>query len=485
MLPALESARRPALAAGAALLVLVLAAPAQGPGAQGPGAQSPDVQGPDGLAATPAPAGQPALLPDSVLHLATFDHAWTRILESYYDPAMGGVDWDEARRTLRPAAGAATSTEELRGVIRTLIGSLEESHFVLIPGEARTPEGDPAEREDPGEEGDPGLELRWIGGEALVVRVSDAAPAHAAGVRPGFVVRAIDGRPIEELLDGLLDGAGAPEPDTPLTLAWIHGVLHRALAGARHDSLALRVLDAEGEERELEFLRGAPPGEVVRFGNLPPVRLEVESREVGEVGVIRFTGWFPSAAPRIAEAVDRFRGHRGIVLDLRGNPGGVGGLVMGIGGHFLDERIELGTMRTRDAEVRFIANPQRVGPEGGRVVPFAGPLAILVDPMTGSTSEIFAAGMQAIERARVFGEPSAGQALPALITELPNGDRLMHAIADFTGPDGTRIEGRGVIPDEAIVPERGALLAGQDPVLDGALRWISGSPSSHDMEQER
>ena len=101
-------------------------------------------------------------------------------------------------------------------------------------------------------------------------------------------------------------------------------------------------------------------------------------------------------------------------------------------------------------------------------------MAILVDGLTGSASECFAGGMQAVGRARVFGETTMGHALPASFTRLPNGDMLLHAIADFVTADGTRLEGRGVIPDEPVRVDAGTLAGGRDPVLEAALAWIDG-----------
>jgi carboxyl-terminal processing protease len=89
-----------------------------------------------------------------------------------------------------------------------------------------------------------------------------------------------------------------------------------------------------------------------------------------------------------------------------------------------------------------------------------------------STSEIFAAGLQGVGRARVFGEVTGGQALPALMVRMPNRDVLMYAFADFVAPDGTRVEGRGVIPDVAVPLTRADLLAGRDAPLEAAIRWI-------------
>jgi len=64
-------------------------------------------------------------------------------------------------------------------------------------------------------------------------------------------------------------------------------------------------------------------------------------------------------------------------------------------------------------------------------------------------------------------------ALPAQAKELPNGDVLLHAVADFVTPKGTRIEGRGVTPDESVALSRAQLLRGEDAALGAATGWIA------------
>jgi C-terminal processing protease CtpA/Prc len=80
--------------------------------------------------------------------------------------------------------------------------------------------------------------------------------------------------------------------------------------------------------------------------------------------------------------------------------------------------------------------------------------------------------MQSLGLVRVFGQQTMGQALPALFSRLPNGDVLIHAYADFVTADGTRLEGRGVIPDQVVPLERAQLLTGRDGTLDAALAWF-------------
>ncbi len=422
--------------------------------------------------------GAPALpQPDTALYRATFDSTWNRIQNTHFDPEGILPTWEAARVRLRPRALNAASNNELRSVLRELLAELGESHFVLIPSESFDAygEGDEAAPVSAGL-GVPGLEIRRVEGTLTVSRVRAGSKAERAGVRTGWIVEEVGETPVDSLEAWVRESARPGDEERTLD-AQLPGAARYRLVGAEGDSVSLRFTDGSGMSRSMELEREAPEGEIVRFGSLPPYPVALEWSELRtdanrRVGLIRATGWFIPIVSRFAAAIDELRDSDAIVIDLRGNPGGIGGLVMGIGGHFIDESLDLGTFRNRDSSLRFVINPQRVAPDGRRVEPFDGPVAILVDPLSASTSEIFAAGMQALGRARIIGEPTPGYALPALVTSLPNGDRLMHAIADYTAPDGTRIEGRGVIPDDLAPPSRAALLAGNDRALDRALGWI-------------
>jgi carboxyl-terminal processing protease len=233
-------------------------------------------------------------------------------------------------------------------------------------------------------------------------------------------------------------------------------------------------------EHEVRVVRALEAGQVVQFGNLAPLRVEVDTRAVPtprgrRVGVIEFNYWMPAIKNAVDDAVDRFRDHDGLVFDLRGNPGGLAGMMSGVAGHLLTTDAVLGRMRTRqmwESPLMYRANPRLVTDDGRRVTPFAGPVAILVDELTGSTSECFAGGLQSLGRARIFGRASAGQALPASTKRLTNGDVLMYAIGDFVTSTGHALEGEGVVPDEAQPLDPAALAAGHDLPLEAALRWI-------------
>ena len=155
----------------------------------------------------------------------------------------------------------------------------------------------------------------------------------------------------------------------------------------------------------------------------------------------------------------------GFIVDLRGNPGGIGIMAMGMAGWFITQPDQkLGTLLMRDTKLNFVVNP--------RAATFAGPLAILVDGTSASTSEIMAEGLKDLGRARIFGTHTAGAALPSVFEKLPDGDGFQYAIANYISEGGKPLEGLGVTPDVETPISREALLAGKDPARDAAVAWI-------------
>ena len=401
------------------------------------------------------------------LAVETFDAAWRTVRDSHFDKTLNGVDWNGVSTELRPRAAAAQTVDELRTVLRDMLGRLGQSHFAIIPASHGGTATEPADLR-----GNPGFDVRLVGRDLLVTQVDQGGGGAAAGVRTGWKVQVVDGVSMAAQLAALSESL---EPRLLQVEAW--RLAQNRLRGPSGSKANITFEDGAGDAFHLTVERRQESGQPVSVGNLPTMFVRVEAQGAATpagrpVGVVRFNVWMAAVDPLFAHAIDKFRGSGGIVIDIRGNPGGLAAMLMGISGHFIDDRKALGVMKTRDSELRFVVNPRRVNAKGERVEPFGGPVAILVDSLSGSASECFAGGMQALGRARVFGQRTMGQALPALFAGLPNGDVLIHAYGDFVTADGTRLEAHGVVPDEVVPLERAHLLAGRDHPMEAALTWI-------------
>jgi carboxyl-terminal processing protease len=389
--------------------------------------------------------------------VAAFDDAWQTVRDAASVPDT--VDWDAVRAELRPKILAAETPDAARQVITDMLERLHRSHFsILTTARDRGPDVVP-------------VSVRAMAQGIIVTDVPAGSTADVAGVRPGDQIVRVDA----ETLPATLPGDDSNDARTARLRAWREATV--ALRGAAGSSAAVVVRGADGVERHVVVPRADEAGEAVTIGNLPA--LHVRTRTVDahtpsgrRVGVFAFSVWLPAIDAPLARAMEAHRDAAGMVLDLRGNPGGLADMIRGVAGYFLSQPALLGRMHVAGADLEMRANPRRSTADGQRIEPFAGPLAILVDELTASASECFTGGLQGLGRARVFGVRTMGQALPAATRTLPDGEVLEYAVGDFVTAGGRRLEGAGVQPDEVVPVTPEDLRQGRDPVLAAALAWI-------------
>jgi len=383
-------------------------------------------------------------------HLASFELVCSTVRDHNPDPSLNGLDWQAIHDSVKPRIERAKSAAEVRTLLREMIGRLGFSHYAIIPGELYAALGETPSSAD----SSAGIETVILDGRAVVKSVAPDSPADHAGVRAGMILDGIDGTKVTPLID--IDRSLAARAVT------------RKLLGPSLSQVKLDLLDANGQPRHVELDRADPEGKIVRFGNLPGTRVEFESRTLAEgPGYIRFNEFLDPVTlmPRFESALAGFSHAPGVILDLRGNPGGIGIMATGIAGFFIaDSGHQLGEMKMRDATLKFTVFP--------RAETYAGRVAILLDEGSASTTEILAQGLQDLKRARVFGTRSAGAALPSDIIRLPDGDGFQYPTASYTSSSGRVLEGNGVIPDVEVRQSRESIAAGRDPVIETAARWI-------------
>lgn len=453
----------------------------------------------------PAPTAQ---APAAVLtaeqrqkNVESFDVVWETIKDKHYDPKLNGADWDAARAELRPKVEAATTMAEAREQMEQLISRLRQTHFGIIPQEQYTTPGDDAAGSDEAsraasqtaaksaepsapsasrgrKDGSTGLTLRpWHDTatglhRAIVTHVRPGSPADAAGVKTGWELVSVGKRQVRPVL--ARTAKGLPGQHTPPEVLQTMAA-SSFLASHVGDTLHLGFLDGADKARVVTLTSATPPGVSVTFGQLPTQHVVFEHRRLPDsnVAYLYVSIWLDPARFQqfMLDAVKQHSDASGWVIDLRGNPGGIGALATAMAGFMVEQRnVELGTMITRDSRQRFVINP--------RPQRYSGPVTVLIDGMSMSTSEIFAAGMRDIGRGRLFGTRTGGAALPSVLVDLPNGDRFQYAFANYISAKGDQLEGNGVPPDVEVPVTRAPYLAGHDPVLDAAVGWIQSRKST-------
>ncbi len=277
-----------------------------------------------------------------------------------------------------------------------------------------------------------GLQVAQQGDRIEVTNVFEGSPAEEAGVRAGDFLVSVDGRPVK----------GAVEPTVE------------------------RIRGPEGTTVELGFVRpgeGRREVEVERSKIQVPV-VDAEIRRVGdeEVGYIRLVQFTRGSAEAVREATKELEedGASSVVLDLRGNPGGLVEEAVGVAGAFLAEDSEVVTTEGRKSPKETLrTETEPVAPDV--------PQLVLVDMGSASASEIVAGALRDQERAEIVGTQTFGKALVQSTVPLRDGGALKLTTARYLTPDGVDINEKGLEPDVQVVDDPDTEV---DEALQRALR---------------
>jgi carboxyl-terminal processing protease len=393
-------------------------------------------------------------------NVESFEEVWRTVRDRHFDPKLGGLDWQAVHDELRPRVERAGTNAEARDVSTEMLERLGQTHFAIIPSELEKDLDNP--KDGPGVLG---MDVRLIDGRVIVRAVPEGVPASVAGVKPGWIIRKIDDKPV----DDVLKAAGVAYARTrQLVPMYKIRAVDRRLHARVGEVVGVDFLDEKDRPVHRDLKAREPLGVPVTFGHLPTFHVRFATRRIDRtVAYVSLNVFFDAVnvLKQFGEAIEANRDADGLIIDLRGNPGGMGAMSFAMGGWLVGKPgLKLGTMITRSGSLNFTLFP--------RPRPFDKPVAILVDELSMSTAEILAGGLKDIGRARIFGTKTPGAALPSLVVMLPNGDRFQFAIANYIGVGGKPLEGEGVKPDVEIPLTRAALLEGRDPAVEAAARWI-------------
>ena len=263
-----------------------------------------------------------------------------------------------------------------------------------------------------GQFGGLGIEVGLENGFVKVISPIDDTPAQKAGVKAGDLIIRLDDKPVKgmSLNDAVKNMRGEPGSDIVLTVV------------------------REGVEQPLKI---KITRDVIKVKS-------VKSRSLEDgYGYVRITSFQSKTGDNMVEAINELKKGgelKGLVLDLRNNPGGVLNAAVEVSDAFLDSGLVVYTDgRIEDSKMKFNAKP-------GDVIKGA-PIVVLINAGSASASEIVAGALQDHKRAIIMGEKTFGKGSVQTILPTSNGGAVKLTTARYYTPSGRSIQAEGITPD--------------------------------------
>jgi len=384
------------------------------------------------------------------------------IKKHYYDTKFHGVDFDANVATAKQQIEKSTSNNMAMSHIAALLDTLKDSHTFFLPPQHSYRH-------------DYGIRYKIIGNQCFVTHVRPGSDAEIKGVKPGDEILTLNGFDVNR--DDLwkiqyVFSALRPQASMQLSLRDPAGTQREVTIQAKvRDEKRIRDLTGENgggdifdlyrqEETQdhLDRLRYAEYGDELLILKLPEFRYLSPTEVEGLLG--------------------KARKHKSLIIDLRGNPGGLVVTLKYLVGGMFDKEIKIA-----DRVGRKEAKPEVAKPLPN---PFTGKLVVLVDSESASASELFARVIQLEKRGVVMGDKTAGAVMEAKdYNEQAGTDTVIFYGASITEwdlimKDGKSLEKVGVTPDELLLPSPRATASGRDPVLARAAEELGVKISSED-----
>lgn len=393
---------------------------------------------------------------------------WEKLRIRHFDPTLNCLDWVALRDQYIKKVGALRDQEEIYAAYNDLLAKLDQSHLAAVPPapliKELKPNRGPAEAQ---------VHWTWHDGRLYLRAPRPGEFEVAKGLRSGEI-RRIDGVLVTKLFGGADPKKVGLHPsrdalDTIERAMRTEGLMSCPEGGFKRLEIARPGKGTSSVKVRCE----SPEGPGLTLGKLKDIKTEVRAKILDPkagVGYLAFNIWMLPMLGQLRATMQALQaqGMKSLILDLRGNPGGVASMTIPVARLMWPSGGSLGTIYMRDfrQDLQVRPNPKA----------FAGEIVLLIDDLSASTTEIFALGMRAAQRVKIIAAGrSSGMALASIIEGLSDGGLLQYVIGRYQSPASQVAEGRGVAPDRLVSCSEADLHAQRDPVLNAALKSLGSS----------
>jgi carboxyl-terminal processing protease len=381
--------------------------------------------------------------------------AYEGVKKNYYDPTFHGLDWGARYHEYQERVKKANSLGQGFAEIAGFLDVLNDSHTFFRPPSR------PMRM-------DYGFRMQVIGETPFITRVRPGTDA-GSKLHPGdevllynrFAVNRSDLRSMEYYYNNL-----SPQMASKLALRDPDGQQREVTADATARQLK-HVIDISGGSGDTDIWQ------LIRDEQRTDELLRQRYIESGNVMIWKMPEFFMSDGE-----VDHMFGiakkHKALILDLRGNPGGLTTTLERVVGNVCDHDVKISDRVGRKAHKPQLAKTRGTSAYSGKII-------VLVDSASASAAELFARVMQLEKRGIVIGDRSSGAVMEARSYREAQGadTQIFYGFsitdADLIMADGKSLEHTGVTPDEIVLPTAKDLAAGRDPAMARATE-LAGLP---------
>jgi len=414
--------------------------------------------------------------------MKSFETVWQKINDKHIDPTFGGLNWLEVHDRYKPLVKEARNEEEYYLLINKMLFELNISHIGVVPP-------DDLGRIEPilSAKGSIGIDVRMMAENAVITWVKPDSTGDQAGLRPGYIIKSIDGIDIEKITDlKHIDDIEFQNVDKETFNSkilippynernrdkMVTGAILQKIYGPPDTVVSIEYMDENADLSLEKIVRAKRKGKMIFNDAFPQFFVEFESKRLeNDIGYVRFNAFMPPVHDNFKDTIESMQDTTALIIDIRGNHGGFFDVRKAMAETLVKDRVLFWRYQGRDKTREAYLDPAENS--------YDRPVVVMVDHLSVSSAEEFSGGLKAIKRATIVGERTPGVVVTANFMKLPNGATFMYPKAWTITADGTVLEGHGVIPDIEVALDRKELLKGNDSQLEAAIRFLSKDISEY------